>query len=52
MPLFVVFSCVQMAKPKKKIFGFCVLDKTEKKKGFFLKKPNLNNWFGPIHEFG
>jgi hypothetical protein len=35
MPLFVVFSCVQMAKPKKKNFGFCVLDKTEKKKDFF-----------------
>jgi hypothetical protein len=51
MPLFVVFSCVQMAKPKKKILFFFFLDKTEKK-GFFLKKPNLNNWFGPIHEFG
>jgi hypothetical protein len=52
MPLFVVFSCVQMAKPKKKknlVFLFWI---KLKKKDFFLKKPNLNNWFGPIHEFG
>ena len=37
MPLFVVFSCVQMAKPKKKKILVFFLDKTDKK-GFFFEK--------------